>query len=996
MEISDPPSSEDATPASGGSHTPASSSQASSSKNGAAASGGIPASTNQHGAAPARKATKASGGTETSVPTTHSADKSTKRSGGAQSSFNKRPPPVPPKGASTNTGGLSDIIQDLPDRVIHASGGANSGVSRSMLLAGRDGSQRDVNAAITYNSTDQTAWEKLGPHKFADVNDGDLAEWFIGHSIPLLFKKRFWNEPKINMLGICHNTIIHETGVIPPEVMIYAEQPLKRGSAFAKIIETEILISQDPSADPRKAISRNCLREAIKDTYPGAMNMTLQEIKDASSIYSGQVSNITKYLQQLPDNDDEGDEQEDQDQPTAEDPSDDTAAEPGPSTRGKSKSKPKPKTPAQEKDTAKAGTSKASANKQDKPKASTKDNEKAPRGPPHPPEKKPAVVKPWTMYAFSAVRDLVTSTQEFFGMQTTATKLREAEHAAERFRMRNDTEGASFAAFYATTIVCAMADSLGYSAAFIPPEPKNQRQARARPDAERWLKAEEKELTTLWKMGTFELVDIDPTKKYDPLPLQFVYKLKVKDGDFENCVPKARLVIMGHLQYEEEYGDTYAPTARLWVVRTLAAIAAQEGLVMKKFDLTGAFLVADINKELYVQIPGYEPPRGKIVKLKKALYGGKSSGALYAQEIRGWLEEYGFKTCSVDQTLFRLTREKNGKTSTLLISLYVDDGACCTNDEELYQEFLTALRSKYELSDSGDLDWHLGMKINQRHDEGVISLDQTAYIDAVLKRFNMQDATAKPTPLPPHTHLTKADCPAVPDRERVKVYQQLIGSLMYIACGTRPDIAYAVNSCSQFMTNPGESHLQAAKHILRYLKGSREEKLTYRRQTPEMANVLYGYVDADHAGCTDDRKSVGGYVLMLNGGAISWSSRKIKVVSLSSFESEWYSASICGCEIVVVRRLLEEIGRPQAQPTQLFEDNAACIYSAMNYKTPLNQRSKHIDTRVFKLREFVEEGVLVLSKVSSFANVADCLTKSLPREVVERSRRYMFGDGSVD
>jgi hypothetical protein len=164
---------------------------------------------------------------------------------------------------------------------------------------------------------------------------------------------------------------------------------------------------------------------------------------------------------------------------------------------------------------------------------------------------------------------------------------------------------------------------------------------------------------------------------------------------------------MGHLQYEEEYGETYAPTAPLWVIRTLAAIAAQEGLVMKKFDLTGAFLVADMDRELYVQIPGYDPPRGKIIRLKKALYGGKSSGALYAREIRSWLEGYGFKTCSVDETLFRLTREKDGKVSTLLISLYVDDGACCTNDEALYQEFLEALRAKYHLSDSGDLDWHL-------------------------------------------------------------------------------------------------------------------------------------------------------------------------------------------------------------------------------------------------------------------------------------------------
>ena len=167
--------------------------------------------------------------------------------------------------------------------------------------------------------------------------------------------------------------------------------------------------------------------------------------------------------------------------------------------------------------------------------------------------------------------------------------------------------------------------------------------------------------------GPFELVAKAPN--HDPLPLQFVYKLKVKDSDFDNCIYKARLVMRGNLQYERKYGDTYAPTARLWVVRTLAAIAAQEGLVMKKFDLTGAFLVVEMDRKLYVSIPGYNVPAGKAIRLSKALYGGKSSGALYAKEIRGFLEGLGFKPTSVNETLFRLTKVKNRKVCTLLVSL---------------------------------------------------------------------------------------------------------------------------------------------------------------------------------------------------------------------------------------------------------------------------------------------------------------------------------------
>ncbi len=255
----------------------------------------------------------------------------------------------------------------------------------------------------------------------------------------------------------------------------------------------------------------------------------------------------------------------------------------------------------------------------------------------------------------------------------------------------------------------------------------------------------------------------------------------MKDGDYDNGVPKARCVAMGNLQYDDEYGDTYAPTARLYTVRTMAAIAAQEGLTMKKFDLTGAFLIADMDKPIHVQIPGYDLPRDKALLLKKVLYGTKSSGALYAKEIAKWFKEFGFESCTVDETLFRLTRVKNDKTSTLLVSLYVDDGACCTNDEDLYQEFIQALGAKYELSDSGDLDWHLGIKVMQNLQEGSISLDQTAYIDSVLKRFNMEGAKDKYTLLPPRSYLTADDCPKVANKREVKVYQQLLGSLMYLA-----------------------------------------------------------------------------------------------------------------------------------------------------------------------------------------------------------------------
>jgi hypothetical protein len=280
-------------------------------------------------------------------------------------------------------------------------------------------------------------------------------------------------------------------------------------------------------------------------------------------------------------------------------------------------------------------------------------------------------------------------------------------------------------------------------------EPRSEKAAKRRSDWPLWKAAGEIELKTLFDFGAFELVDMPD--KYDPVPTRFVYKLKVKDGDFNNPTYKARLVMQGNLQYEHEFTCTYAPTARLFSLRTLCAIAAQEGLSLHKWDLKAAFVTSDIDTVQYVSIPGYEPPPGKAVLLKKALYGGKSSGALYHKDINKFLLEYGFKVNSADPTLYRFERDG----SVILLSLYVDDGACATNDQFLLKEFLGELGKTYDLSDKGPLEWHLGMKITQNLENGTVSLGQSAYIDSVLARFGMTDCNSSPTPMVPHTYLSR-------------------------------------------------------------------------------------------------------------------------------------------------------------------------------------------------------------------------------------------------
>lgn len=452
-------------------------------------------------------------------------------------------------------------------------------------------------------------------------------------------------------------------------------------------------------------------------------------------------------------------------------------------------------------------------------------------------------------------------------------------------------------------------------------EPKNERAARASSHAKEWLIAEEIELKTIYKMGTFEIVDLPPGVV--PLPSRFTYKIK-RDKHGVIAKLKARLVARGDMQTKDEYSTTFAPTARFTAIRTVISIAAQEKMSLKQWDISGAFMTADIDTDVYMDLPpGYHLPPGKVIKLRKSLYGLRQSPGLFHDSLEAWLRNYGFKAINEDGTIFKLVRGHEH----VILTLFVDDGLCATNSESLYQTFLKDLRGKYDLSDQGDASFYLGVSIDHNVSTGVTTLGQEQFVQTMLERFNMVGCKPVSTPSEPNTHLVRGDQPRVPDPQLLRDYQRLIGGLMYLSCFTRPDISHAVNQCSKFMSNPGPEHMIAAKRILHYLSGTKHLKLTYRRsENPLVANRLTCYADSDHAGDPDTRRSVTGFVVLLNGGAISWQSIRQQVTALSSAEAEYYAASAAGADVTYVRRLMEDLGYTQVKPTTMFEDNMACIF----------------------------------------------------------------------
>ena len=167
----------------------------------------------------------------------------------------------------------------------------------------------------------------------------------------------------------------------------------------------------------------------------------------------------------------------------------------------------------------------------------------------------------------------------------------------------------------------------------------------------------------------------------------------------------------------------------------------------------------------------------------------RQSPGLLHDTLEAWLLNYGFEPIGADGVIFKLTKGDH----SIILSLYVDDGLCATNSEELYAEFLADLRGKFDLSDQGELEWYLGVAISHNLDKGVTTLSQELFVETLLTRFKMNGVTPKLTPAEPNTHLLCANQPTHPDKETIRNYQQMVGSLMYLACFTRPDIVYSVN-----------------------------------------------------------------------------------------------------------------------------------------------------------------------------------------------------------
>jgi transposase InsO family protein len=493
-------------------------------------------------------------------------------------------------------------------------------------------------------------------------------------------------------------------------------------------------------------------------------------------------------------------------------------------------------------------------------------------------------------------------------------------------------------------------------------EPKNVQEVMLRPDKELWIAAMKEELESIEQNKTWELVNLPINRK--PIGCKWVFKLK-RDVKGKISKYKARLVAQGFSQmYGTDYDEVFAPVVRQSTFRILLSVAGKRKLKVKHYDVRTAFLNGELEEEIYIRQPPGFVNGSKCYRLKKALYGLKQAARTWNKAIHKILREFGYIQSKHDKCLYM----KGDGHNICYILIYVDDLVIASRNESEINKIAKYIGSNFGLNDLGEIRYFLGIEIEKDVD-GNFLISQSNYIDKIVKMSGLADAKSSKTPLDPGYEKLKHE----KYLKDSKIYQQIIGQLLYISTNTRPDISSSVSILSQKLSRPSETDYVEAKRIIKYLKGTRNFKLELSSSKKEQN--LNGFSDANWAESRIDRKSNSGHLFMLNGGTVSWACRKQNCVALSSTEAEYIALSEASQEAVWLKGICSDFNINMSKAIVIQADNQSCI--KMTDCEKFSNRSKHIDTKYHFIKDLKNNNVISLKYVSSENNVADLLTKPL-------------------
>ena len=498
-------------------------------------------------------------------------------------------------------------------------------------------------------------------------------------------------------------------------------------------------------------------------------------------------------------------------------------------------------------------------------------------------------------------------------------------------------------------------------------DPTTYESALKSPDVEEWKQAMEEELQAIEQNETWELVDLPKGKNV--VGSKWIFKTKISDG-----VPikrKARLVAQGFSQkHGIDYLDVFAPVARGATLRMLLSTAGREKFTVMQYDVKTAFLNGKLDEEIFMQPPKGYHTGGKICKLRKSLYGLKQAARVWNKTMHESLVKRGCVQNETDHCLYLFT--SGGDVVHLLV--HVDDILTATNNVKTLEILMKAIGEDFEIKYMGEAKEYLSIDL-ERDENNHFLISQSKFIQSIIDAAGMTNAKASKYPM--DTGYYKLEGKDLPGNDE---YRKLIGMLLYLATNSRPDIAASVTILSQRVTKPRDVDLTEVKRVIRYLIGTKNSKL---KLSSDNETGIITYSDSDFAGDRTDRKSKSGYVVMMNGGPVAWSSRKQNVVAQSSAEAEYVALTEAVKEAVWISEVAKQFGLNQAA-SRILTDSLSAISMAENEK--FSNSTKHIATKYHFVRDLREKGTISLDYHPTETNIADMLTKPLAGVKIQNLR----------
>ena len=409
-----------------------------------------------------------------------------------------------------------------------------------------------------------------------------------------------------------------------------------------------------------------------------------------------------------------------------------------------------------------------------------------------------------------------------------------------------------------------------------------------------------------------------------------------KDENREIVKYKAGYVVKGFNQiFGSDFLETFAPTAKLSSIRTFLALATHFHCEVFQFDVSSAYLIADLDENVYVeQLPGFEiPGKGSklVCKLLKVLYGLEEAGHCWNRTLYKFLTEFGLTRSLIDSCCYSKSHLRGNR---LFICVWVDDIINFSTSSDLAESFKKCFSGNFKIEDKRSLKWFSGASVEQS--PGEIIFSQKSYILNLLSYFGMSDCNPCDLPMTANTRIDKS---SFADLEfntfkdlstNHSLYMFLVGKKNYLSVASHPDLSFVVSFLSQVLKNPSHDHWLLAMKFLRYLKGTFDLGLVFKHS--QCLNLV-GFWESDWGRDPNDRRSLSGYCIKISddSSVICWSSRKQQTEALSSTEAEYMSISLASQGCVYLLSLVKSLGLDLDCPVLLQRDNHEAIKLAQKF-----------------------------------------------------------------